>query len=164
MSSSEQAAQLREMFHYDPQTGEFTRKVTTASRARAGDVAGNIHAPSGYWVIRALGHQYKAHRLAWLYMTGAWPAHTIDHIDGDRQNNRWSNLRDVPRAINYQNKRSARSNSKTGLLGVAICNGRYQAKIAKDKKTFYLGCYGTPEEAHAAYVQAKRELHEGNTL
>lgn len=111
------------------------------------------------------GPGHGAHRLAFLLMTGAMPAGDVDHINGNRADNRWCNLRDVSRAVNMQNLRKPRADNTTGFLGVSLSKGRYQAQIAANGKTHYLGLYDCPKLAHAAYVARKRLLHsEGNTL
>lgn len=148
---------------YDPDTGVFRWRADRGP-VKAGDIAGRLDA-KGYRDIRVKGTLYKAHRLAFLLVTGKWPAQHVDHIDGDRQNNRWSNLRDVSNGINAQNLKTAQKNSKTGLLGVSpVKGGRYQAAITVNGKPRHLGFYDSPEVAHAAYVAAKRLHHEGNTL
>lgn len=102
-----------------------------------------------------------AHRLAWLYMTGEWPRQEIDHIDGDRANNKWLNLRDVDHATNMQNRRVAQSNNVGGFLGVSR---RAESIHIAYVGTKYIGSFRTPEEAHAAYVQRKRAAHDGCTI
>lgn len=110
-----------------------------------------------------------AHRLAWLLHYGSWPSRHIDHINGDRADNRIANLRECDDAENQQNLRAATAASKSGLLGVTTRtyrNGavRYAASIQVDGTKRYLGVYGTPEEAHSAYRAAKRQLHPFGTL
>jgi len=100
-------------------------------------------------------------------MTGAWPQFEIDHKDTNRTNNRWGNLRDVPHAVNVQNRRKAQRNSRTGVLGVfSQTPGRFYSRIEADSHRVrkYLGTFDSAEAAHAAYVAAKRELHPGGTL
>jgi hypothetical protein len=99
-------------------------------------------------------------------MTGEWPQGEVDHINGVPSDNRWSNLRDVGRTKNAQNIRKPKSNGQSGFLGVSHRKdtGRYQAFITVERKRKTLGCYATAEAAHAAYLEAKRQLHEGNTL
>jgi hypothetical protein len=110
------AARLRELLHYDPETGAWTRLVSTSNhRARVGDNAGGV--TGTYVKIRVDVRQYPAHRLAWLYMTGAWPKHEIDHINGDRLDNRWCNLRPANDAEQARNKRTA-VNNEAGYKGV----------------------------------------------
>lgn len=159
------ADRLREMLHYEPLTGVFTWRVTRCGRAIAGAAAGRVS--GGYWKINVEGQTHAAHRLAWLYMTGARPVNVVDHIDTDRLNNRWVNLRDIPQTINLQNRHKARvDNRSAGLLGVSRypINGKFQARIQVDGKSRSLGYFATPEEAHGAYVRAKRQFHEGCTL
>lgn len=131
---------------------------------RAGQIAGS---PKGDGYIRICVDQrdYKAHRLAWLFMTGEWPAGDIDHINGNREDNRWANLRVVTCAMNAQNRRKAHSNNKsTGVLGVSKDRGRFMASIFVDGKSRKLGRFLTVEEAEAAYLNAKRKHHPGCTL
>ena len=156
--------ELAKLLEYDPDTGAFRWKVNRRGTAKAGQEAGHINA-SGYRIIRTHKGRHGAHRLAFLLMTGAMPAGDVDHINGNRADNRWCNLRDVSRAVNMQNLRKPRADNTTGFLGVSLSKGRYQAQIAANGKTHYLGLYDCPKLAHAAYVAHKRLLHsEGNTL
>lgn len=156
---------LRDHVSYDPSTGVFVR-LRNNGTAKAGDVAGWLE-PNGYRKLSLLGFKYYAHRCAVLYMTGTWPAQDVDHIDGNKANNRYSNLRCVSRSINAQNLRKARVDNNTARLGVCFNKGakKYAAEI-KDLtgKRHYLGLYATADEAHAAYLAAKRRLHEGCTI
>jgi hypothetical protein len=154
--------ELSRLLSYNENTGQFTWKVPVG-RAKSGDIASTKRA-SGYTVIGIRGRLYRAHRLAWLAVYGVWPTYEIDHVDGDRQNNAISNLRDVPRSINAQNIRKARG--KSGLLGVfeRPDTGKFRATLGLNGKSITLGEFATAEEAHEAYLAAKRELHEGCTL
>lgn len=155
--------ELAELLEYDPDTGVFTWKVNRGG-CKAGDIAGSDH-NRGYWQIRVKGCRWLAHRLAFLLMTGAMPAGDVDHINGNRADNRWCNLRDVSRAVNMQNLRKSHKDSQTGILGVTRHRGRYRAQIGVKGKLKYLGLYDCPKLAHAAYLAQKRLLHpEGNTL
>jgi hypothetical protein len=160
------AEELRAQLHYDPETGVFTRIANVSRSDLIGSVAGTTRpASTGYQTISVNRKRYYAHRLAWLYMTGEWPA-VIDHINGDKTDNRWANLRSVTLKLNVQNIRQARANNATGYLGVYFCKttGRYRAMLRSGKKQRHLGRFDTPEEAYAAYLAAKREHHEGCTL
>jgi hypothetical protein len=157
------AEQLRELLSYDRETGIFRWNVAN-KRVRIGSDAGHLH-PSGYRRIGIYRRVYSAHRLAWLYVHGAFPLGDIDHINGARDDNRIANLRDVPHAVNMQNLRTApRTNIESGLLGVSTSLGRWKAQIRLNGSRMYLGTFSTPEEAHAAYLEAKRLLHLGCTI
>ena len=120
----------------------------------------------GYWYVNVCGRAYRAARLAWFYVHGAWPKHHIDHINGDRLDNRITNLRDIPRQANNQNIHRPFKTNKTGFLGVDFDkrNNRYRASIRHNGSNRTLGRFDTPEEAHEVYLNAKRRLHEGCTL
>lgn len=112
------AERLRKLLHYDPETGEFTRLHDRGKRFKAGSVSGCLDHSTGYWRVRIDDCLYHGHRLAFLYMTGEWPKHEVDHMNGRRSDNRWSNLRDVASSVNQQNQRRARADNKCGDLGV----------------------------------------------
>jgi hypothetical protein len=157
---------LREAIEYDPISGEFHRlkghpingNLAVGSRAGSKDRHGHLR-------ISFENKQHASHRLAWLLMTGAWPSAHIDHINGDRSDNRWSNLRDVSPSVNSQNRKAAKKNSSTGLLGVSRHGGnRFRADICTGGKKQFLGVFDDPQLAHQAYIDAKRINHQGNTL
>lgn len=151
---------------YDPITGVFTHNHNFGSRYRIGDRADTPgHAQlKGYRLVNLLNQKFLAHRMAWLYVHGVMPTQSIDHIDGDRSNNCLLNLREVDHKTNMQNRRVARKGNSTGLIGVKEQKGRYRAALCVDGKTKHVGMFATPEEAHAAYVEAKRKHHPGCTL
>jgi hypothetical protein len=159
------AERLRDVLDYNPETGEFRWKVTLSNRAPAGAKAGCFDKNhSGYILIRVLGRSYPAHRLAWLYVNGEMPNDDIDHINGNRADNRIANLRDVTRVVNLQNRR--KGIGRSGLIGAhwfspANC---WQSSIRVNGENIPLGYFKTPEAAHEAYMTAKRELHEGCTI
>lgn len=148
--------------HYDPKTGLFRRVVARGNRA-AGEVTG-WKATRGYVFIGVAGSTFPAHRLAWLYVTGAWPKGVIDHINGCTGDNRWENLRDVSCTTNSENQRQAHRRSASGLLGVTLLKGRPRAAIRVKGKLLHLGTFDTAIEAHHAYLKAKRDLHDGCTI
>ena len=157
------AERLRELVHYCPETGEFTH-LQSKGRKKAGMRAG-CNVPSGYVTIMVDGFRTMAHRFAWLYVTGKWPVAEIDHIDGNKRNNAFSNLRDVSRSINTQNQKKAKRTSKTGYLGVRYhADDKFVAAITVNGKTKYLGVFKNPHEAHQAYLNAKRAIHDGCTI
>lgn len=152
---------LKEVIDYDPETGRFTWKVNKGRQAKAGNPAGSLM-QNGYIIIRVDGHRVTAQRLAWLYMTGNQPGDTVDHINGIRDDNRFINLRSCSYSTNNSNKIKHRPN-KHGMTGVSLnnrCKTRpYCASIKLDGRRKKLGNFSTPEEAHAAYVEAKNRLH-----
>lgn len=156
---------LRSILHYDPLTGVFMWKGKRARRDMQGVVAGTI-GRSGHVKICINKSLYYAHRLAWFYMTGNWPKNQIDHIDGNPASNIFTNLRDVSRSVNEQNRKKANKNSKTGFLGVSWSaeRNKYVAAITSNNKVTSLGRFNTLKEACDAYLAAKRKLHEGCTL
>lgn len=154
-------ARLREVLDYCPETGVFVWKVTRSFKAVAGAVAGSEYKATGYLRIQIDGTSYLAHRLAWLHHYGEWPTLDIDHINGEKSDNRIANLREATTSQNGQNQHRAQSDNKSGALGVYLDkNGRWRAVIAKDGLIYGLGAFDTKESAHAAYLSAKRELHE----
>ena len=160
------AQSLRKRLHYNPDTGIFVWVESNGRRAYKGSVAGSAGS-RGYISISIDGHKYKAHRLAWLYTHGAWPKDCIDHINGNTSDNRIVNLRDVDRTTNQQNIRRAKINNiASGFLGVKRMQNtsRWYATIKLHGKSIYLGSHATPEEAHHAYLKAKRKLHQGCTI
>ncbi len=154
---------LKELLNYDPETGVFTWKVRRGL-AEAGP-AGSTK-KDGYNYICIDGRTMLAHRLAWFYVHGQWPRHVIDHINGDRTDNRIVNLRDVPYRTNNENQKKPHRSNTSGYLGVSRIQsrGKWQASIQLNGRNKNLGRYDTPEEAHAVYLEAKRQLHEGCTI
>ncbi len=150
---------LRQLLRYDPTTGAFTWLVNRGRMAKAGDAAGTVNT-GGYVQIRVDGVIYLAHRLAVFFATGQWPTHHVDHQFGRRSDNRLGELRDLPQALNNQNRRHADRDSQTGLLGASPTgDGKFVAHITVDGKTKHLGRFTTAQAAHDVYVAAKRELH-----
>jgi len=152
------AERLRELLHYDPETGLFSWLVHRR-RHKAGAIAGCIR-NDGYCRITIDGIGYFAHRIAWLYAYREAPSAQIDHIDGDRANNAISNLRQASNSENCQN-RAIRSDSSTGMPGVGWQkkHGKYQAKIGINGKRHSLGLFDTAKDANEAYLKAKSQLH-----
>lgn len=152
---------LRLHLSYEPETGVIRWVVPTARAIKAGQRAGRL-TDEGYRLVRLLGVDYFAHRIAWALMHGSWPSLIIDHKNGGRDDNRSCNIREVSLAMNQQNRTRAQAGSKTGFIGVqARPNGTFQAKIRNEGRRIALGTYATPEEAHGAYIVAKSKMHPG---
>ena len=140
---------LAQVLSYDPDCGEFRWRVTLGSKAPAGNIAGSI-GHYGYRTIRIDRRDYRAARLAWLYVTGRWPTKLVDHIDGNRSNDRWANLREATDSENQAN--SKRRTDQPYHKGVSFhkAAGKWSAKIQGK----HIGLFETPEKAAAAYRQA----------
>lgn len=153
---------LKEILHYDPETGVFTRAKRTSNCVRVGDEAGGnfLNGVILYRVISVENRIYRGHRLAWLYVYGSWPDGLIDHINGDGTDNRIANLRTCSYGGNQQN-RTVQRNNKSGLLGVCWhkASGKWHAQIHLKGFRHHLGLFSTKEEAHEAYLTAKAQLH-----
>ncbi|NKM86345.1 HNH endonuclease [Rhizobium laguerreae] len=150
---------LLTLFHYDPETGVFTRLVTTRGRAQAGAVAGSPHG-AGYLRISIDHQDYLAHRLAWFYMTGedVPEGYEIDHENTVPSDNRWQNLR---LATSSQNKCNAIRKGRTLPKGVSLHaeSGRYIAQITIRGEAVFLGRFDSPLDAAKAYAFAANDLH-----
>ncbi len=150
------AEYLRSALHYEPETGVFTWLVRRAIGTPAGSFAGSIHAATGYAGIKIKGRRYLAHRLAWLYMTGEWPSHQIDHINLKKSDNRWCNLREATHGQNICNQAGY---AESGLKGAYYKGDAYRSRpwfsaINLGGVIRHLGYFSTPEEANAAYAKA----------
>lgn len=151
-------AELKSLLTYDPETGYFTWLVDRPHTVKAGDRAGCL-GPQGYVTINIRRQWHRAHRLAWLYMTGKEPPPMLDHADGNRANNCWTNLREATVTQNNANRRMETTNT-SGFKGVYFSKHakRWRAQISVNNKAKNLGYFDTPELAHEAYLAAAREL------
>ena len=147
---------LLSILSYDERSGNFVWLINSG-RARIGNIAGNVHS-GGYVVIIVDKKQYKAHRLAWFYVTGEWPRGRLDHKDNCGSNNRWDNLRPATHSQNMAN-RKLNANNSCGHKGVVRRGSRYRAYINKDGKRYNLGTFSTAEEAAAVSWAKAQELH-----
>jgi len=143
---------LKELLTYDPETGKFRWRVNRGRTAKAGDIAGN---PAGgnYIQIKIDGRSLQAGRLAFLYMTGKYPEHEVDHKNLDRQDDRWANLREATPQQNCRN-RSTRRDNLLGVKGVKACKNKYRAMIQINGKRKHLGYFATIADAAIAYATA----------
>jgi len=153
---------LRAIFEYDPQSGRLCWRWRDDKNAQwngqfAGKSVEHVCPTSGYVRVRIDGKSYVAHRVIFKWMTGRDPAEFLDHIDGNRTNNRWGNLRE---ATIFENNRNVRT-KRRGLKGAFFHkqSGRWVSAIGRDGECRYLGCFPTERAAHAAYSAAAPVAH-----
>jgi len=158
---------LKKEVSYDPITGLFKRLKTHRS-VKKGDIAGTVCTLSNhskkYIKLSVLGKYYKAHRLAWFYMTGQFPSGEIDHINQDSLDNRWVNLRDCTRQENCKNLKRYVNNS-SGSTGISQRpSGKWRARIHHKGKHINIGHYDSYDDAVAARNLMEKELgfHENH--
>lgn len=150
-----------QLLNYDPVTGIFRWQVTIHSRALAGHEAGTI-SRAGYRVIQIDGKLYRAARLAWFMVYRRWPENLVDHIDGDKANDRISNLRDVSHSSNMRNQTRAHKGSTSGHIGVSwsASAGKWIVQVvAKGIARRHYGTFDRIEDAVARYWEMKKVLH-----
>lgn len=154
---------LKELFDYNSETGNLIWKIQPRGRWKLKGKAAGTTSSNGYMQITADCHIYMAHRLVWLWHYGTFLKNDIDHINGNRNDNRVENLREATRSENNQNRKKVTKQNKIGFVGVSTHkNGgekKYFARIQLNGKQYSCGYYATPEEAHAAYIAKKKELH-----
>lgn len=150
---------LFKVLRYEPETGLFFWKLSRRRNVRkAGDVAG-LPRKKGYSQIWIDNKPHACHRLAFLYMKGRWPL-VVDHIDGDKTNNRWENLRECSGStLNNANMRRPSRNT-SGIKGVSwsSANGKWYASIMRNGRSYNLGYHDRIEDAAAAYQEAAGRL------
>jgi hypothetical protein len=151
---SNDRAIIEEYLSYNPETGEIRWIKSPHGCIKVGQIAGNIES-SGYRVIMLAGRTYKAHRLAFLLMTGVWPD-KIDHINQKRDDNRWCNLRSVDSKQNGTNRKVS-TNNTSGVVGVAWhkTKHKWSASIRVNGRIKHLGDFGNLEEAAIARRNAE---------
>lgn len=156
-------ARLKELLHYDPETGNFTNRITRGARSKAGNRTGSFDA-AGYWIIRLEGTSHKAHRLAFLYLEGQLPSELVDHRNRIKHDNRWRNLRRANAELNRYNT-DLRVDNVSGCSGVkqhTAKNGRvsWMVNLSVNGERKYLGVYATVAEAIAVREKAKKQYFE----
>lgn len=148
---------LKEIFDY--KDGNLFWKKRTGPRSKINEIAGHLR-KNGY--VQVILHRkiYVAHRLIWLWIHGEWPKNEVDHIDGNKSNNKIENLRDVTKSQNQQNRLKTRQNT-SGYKGVFFHarSNKWIAKITLNKKQNYLGYFSSPLDAHNAYCEAAKKFH-----
>lgn len=141
---------LRAKVTYDTSTGNITDNIT-------GKVLGGNTA-NGYKSIGLFGKRYLQHRIAWLLVTGSWPEHQIDHINGDRSDNRWVNLRQCTNALNNQNFKKLRCTNTSGHRNVFAHKGAWMVQLKLDGKAVYIGRFADKDEAIKEAARARKEM------
>jgi len=158
---------LKELLHYNAETGVFSWIIRPSNRVKIGEISDNVQKSTGYQRIRIDGELYGSHRLAWFYMTGRWPNKQIDHINHNRSDNRFNNLREVTCQENSKNT-SISKNNKSGMNGVfwekRACKWRVEIKI--NYKNIFLGYFTDKQEAIVARENAniKYNFHGNHGL
>lgn len=153
---------LRELFDYDCERGSLVWKVISKyHREKLGTEAGTpVPNQSGkiYITVAIDGRRFKRSRIIFALANGRWPQDTIDHINGISTDDRLCNLREATITENAWNHkfRARRIDLPMGVR-LVVSSGRYQARIACNKRMHHLGCYATPEEASAVYQNARKE-------
>lgn len=148
-----------ELLSYAPESGELRWRVAASNGVKPGDIAGTL-GELGYRHVQIGRKRYRAHRLAWLLTHGELPPSGIDHINGDKTDNRLANLRLATQAENLQNLGVKRNNT-SGHPGVSWFKpvGKWRARIVVARKEHSLGYFDSLEQAAAAYIEAKTRLH-----
>lgn len=148
---------LKEVFDYNGETGMFTWKITKSSKSIKGNLAGSV-SDKGYLTVRIDGGFYRLHRLAWLYITGSHPEGQIDHIDRNKTNNKFNNLRITSNTENCRNKTMNKSNT-TGVTGIywRKSTKKWQVSIKVNYKSVHIGCFNNLKDAITARKDANKK-------
>ncbi len=151
---------LHQVFEWDDEKQELTRKRQTSGRVKVGDVAGILHKPSGYEFVSVDGKHYKKHRIIFALANGCWPEKDIDHINGDRSDNRLKNLREATRSQNNANAKLY-SNNTSGHKGVSYSKSlrKWHSYISFNNQRTHLGYFATAEEAARVRRLEAAKLH-----
>jgi hypothetical protein len=151
--------QLKTLFTYFPASGNFYRKTSPCNSVKRGDKAGGKHM-DGYHYIRFQGKPVGSHRLAWLFMYGEWPSEKVDHINGDKADNRIENLRLATQSENQLNRKRCSRNT-TGVKGVAVhsASGKYQVTLTVEGKKKHFGLFEDLETAELVARGAREKYH-----
>lgn len=148
---------INEYLTYDASTGNLYQ-LKKRPKIQVGSLAGGIN-KKGYRYIQLNGRKYPSHHIVWFIETNSFPQKQIDHIDGNKTNNKFSNLREVTNKQNTEN-RGKQKNNKTGYKGVSFNNRlkKYVAQIQHNNKPIHIGVYQNSYDAHLAYEEKAKEL------
>lgn len=138
---------------------DATKHHENLNGCEAGSPRGGIRNGKSYWHIKINGLAIKRSHIVFLFATGSWPRQQIDHINGNSLDDRLCNLREVTVTQNAWNhkKRAKKENTPMGVRRMA--SGRFQARIACNKKQIVIGAFDTEKEAHDAYITKRKELY-----
>ena len=149
--------ELKELLHYEPDTGLFRWRVDFRNQTKPGGVAGSLN-HTGYIFIAINGRCFCAHRLAWAFYHNQDPGSMqVDHIDQNKSNNKIVNLRLANHGSNNAYA-GPQKNNKLGVKGVNYKKGKFCVSIRINRKSYNLGCYDTVEEASNVYWAAAEEV------
>lgn len=144
-----------EVLDYFEEEGILSWKEGTYAHARQKNGQAGTFNGKGYRIIKVDGSWYMVHRVLWLMHYEVWPSEQIDHIDGDKNNNKISNLRDVTGSVNCHNQ-GVRVSNTTGYTGVELRDsGRWRASVTINRQRIGLGTFNTYQEASEAVATAK---------
>lgn len=155
---------LRQLLRYEADTGKLFWLPRSGNQRwnslHAGNEAFTSTGSHGYKRTTIFGNVYVAHRVAWAIQTGQWPTHEIDHVSGERSDNRWANLREATKSQNMHNSRK-RKNNTSGAKGVSWDKGagKWMAFITVNRKRHNLGRFKNIADAAEAYKAASERLH-----
>ena len=145
--------EIRDRLKYDPKTGVVSWINSSCPRLKGKRQAG-FKNKRGYVKIKIDNKSYFAHRIAWYLCYGSWPTLDIDHVNGNKDDNRIENLREATKSQNLSNSRL-----KTKYRGVSKANSKWRAVITHRGSKMHIGVYETKKEAYKAYVEKSRELN-----
>jgi hypothetical protein len=150
---------LRDIFDYDPTTGNLVWKVRNSKRVKIGDIAG-CKSTDGRILIGLNGRLYKAHRIIWALVTGEWPKNFIDHKNSNPSDNKWENLREATKSQNMMNVGKIKSNT-SGIRGVgwSKASQKWRAYIRANHQDIHLGVFENLEDAQKARIEAEKQYH-----
>ena len=150
-------AKLKFILSYSPLTGVFIWNVSKSGNNGIGSVAGNISS-QGYRVITVNGKEYRAARLAFLYMEGYFPEYEVDHVNRNKSDDMWKNLKHVSHSCNMKN-RGVMRNNKSGIPGVQLykADGTWAVVISSNKKRFFCGYFQSFKDAVVARWEAEKK-------
>ena len=153
---------LREMFDYNPSTGDVVWKVKTSIRNKIGEKVGTLN-KSGYYIVTINYKRYRLHRLIWVYIHGGVPnTMDIDHVNGVGSDNRLENLRIATRSQNNSNIGRRKSATTSKYKGVCFDKSRnkWTAQMDNLGKHHNLGRFDNEEDAYSAYCEAAKKMHK----